>query len=51
MFIAATLELLPNAYTFVENKREIFSWEGNRITPKWRLGMKSKRKERPASSP
>lgn len=33
VFIAATLDPLLNVHTVIENKKEMFSWEGNRMTP------------------
>lgn len=45
MSIAVSLDTLLDADALVENKKEIVSWEENRMASKWRLGMKSKRRE------
>lgn len=42
---AVSLDTMLNADSLVENKKEIFSWERNWMTSKWRFGMKAKRKE------
>lgn len=40
-----SLDTLLDEDVLVENQKEIVSSEGNQMASKWRLGMKSKRRE------